>query len=106
MNGKIGIGIFLFLFYMLLSFTIESVIKPKLIGGQVKMHTLLVFLSFMGGLAVYGALGIIYGPLIMTAFLTLSDLYLVRYDFSLQKNHRETAIKHDDVNLPPQEHKQ
>ncbi len=90
MNGKIGIGIFLFLFYMLLSFTIESVIKPKLIGGQVKMHTLLVFLSFMGGLAVYGALGIIYGPLIMTAFLTLAELYLVRYDSSLSKGHRET----------------
>lgn len=89
MNGQIGIGLFLFVFYLILSFTIESVIKPKLIGGQVKMHTLLVFLSFMGGLAVYGALGIIYGPLIMTAFLTLSELYLVRYDSSLPKGHRE-----------------
>ncbi len=85
-SGSIGTGIFLFIFYIILSFSIESVVKPKLIGDQVKMHTLLVFLSFMGGLAVYGVLGIIYGPLIITAFLTLSDLYLARYDFSLQKN--------------------
>jgi len=84
-NGQPGTGVFLFLFYMLLSFSIEYIIKPKMVGDQVKMHTLLVFLSLMGGLAVYGVLGIIYGPLIITAFLTLSDLYLERYDFSLQK---------------------
>jgi predicted PurR-regulated permease PerM len=84
-NGQPGTGLFLSLFYMLLSFSIEYIIKPKMVGDQVKMHTLLVFLSLMGGLAVYGVLGIIYGPLIITAFLTLSDLYLDRYDFSLQK---------------------
>lgn len=83
-NGEPGTGIFLFFFYMLLSFSMEYLVKPKIVGGQVKMHTLLVFLSLMGGLTVYGVLGIIYGPLIVTAFLTLSDLYLERYDFSLQ----------------------
>jgi len=86
-NGRPGAGIFLFFFYMLLSFSIEYLVKPKMVGGQVKMHTLLVFLSLIGGLSVYGVLGIIYGPLIVTAFLTLSDLYLARYDFSSQRNH-------------------
>lgn len=90
-NGQPGTGLFLFLFYMLLSFSIEYVIKPKMVGDQVKMHTLLVFLSLMGGLAVYGVLGIIYGPLIITAFLTLSDLYLERYDFSLQKKSEKSG---------------
>jgi predicted PurR-regulated permease PerM len=93
-NGKLGLGIFLFLFYMLLSFSVEYALKPKLVGDQVQMHTLLVFLSLMGGLTVYGVLGIIYGPLIITAFLTLSDLYLERYDFSLHKN-RETRSQSD-----------
>ena len=91
-NGNTGTGVFLFLFYMLLSFSVEYLVKPKMVGGQVKMHTLLVFLSLMGGLTVYGVLGIIYGPLIITAFLTLSDLYLARYDFSLQKNHQKTKV--------------
>lgn len=85
-NGKPGTAAFLFLFYMLLSFSMEYLVKPKIVGGQVKMHTLLVFLSLMGGLTVYGVLGIIYGPLIITAFLTLSDLYLSRYDFSIQQD--------------------
>ncbi len=91
-NGRPGTGLFLFLFYMLLSFSIEYLLKPKMVGRQVEMHTLLVFLSLMGGLTVYGVLGIIYGPLIITAFLTLSDLYLARYDVSLQRNHENSGV--------------
>lgn len=79
-SDRLGEGIFLFVFYIILSFSIEYIVKPKLVGTQVKMHTLLVFLSIIGGLSVYGVLGIIYGPLIITAFLTLSEIYLKRYD--------------------------
>ncbi|PIE72104.1 MAG: hypothetical protein CSA20_09495 [Deltaproteobacteria bacterium] len=79
-NGKMGAGIFLFGFYLILSLSVEYLVKPKLVGSQVKMHTLLVFLSIIGGLSVYGVLGIFYGPLIITAFLTLSDIYLKKYD--------------------------
>ena len=83
-SGKIGTGIFLFFFYLILSFSVEYLLKPKLVGDQVQMHTLLVFLSIIGGLSVYGVLGIIYGPLIVTAFLTLSDIYLKKYDDYVQ----------------------
>ena len=34
-----------------------------------------LILAIIGGLNVYGLLGIIYGPLIATLFLTLSDIY-------------------------------
>jgi predicted PurR-regulated permease PerM len=85
-NESVGQGVFLFVFYLILSLSIEYLFKPKLVGDQVKMHTLLVFLSIIGGLNVYGVLGIIYGPLIVTAFLTLSDIYLKKYDDYIQKN--------------------
>jgi len=84
LSSRLSEGIFLFIFYIILSFSIEYVVKPKMVGTQVKMHTLLVFLSIIGGLSVYGILGIIYGPLIITAFLTLSDIYLKRYDQRIQ----------------------
>lgn len=80
LSDRMTEGIFLFVFYIILSFSIEYIVKPKMVGNEVKMHTLLVFLSIIGGLSVYGILGIIYGPLIITAFLTLSDIYLKRYD--------------------------
>jgi predicted PurR-regulated permease PerM len=67
---------------VLLSFIVEYLLKPKFVGAHVKMHTLLVFLSILGGMSVFGVLGIIYGPLIVTGFLTLSDLYMNVYKTS------------------------
>jgi len=43
------------------------------------MHPLLVFLSIIGGLKLFGVLGIIYGPLAATAFITLNDIYRESY---------------------------
>jgi len=68
------------IFYVFLSFSIEYIVKPQMVGERVKMHTLLVFLSILGGLKVFGFLGIIYGPLIVTGFLTLADIYFGSYD--------------------------
>jgi len=78
-GGHIGLAIITFVFYVILSFTVEYLLKPKFVGSHVKMHTLLVFLAIIGGMSVFGVLGIIYGPLIVTIFLTLSDLYLNEY---------------------------
>lgn len=85
-NGQVGQGVFLFCYYFCLSMSVEYLLKPKLVGKEVKMHTLLVLLAILGGLAVYGILGIFYGPLIVTAFLTLSDLYLNKYEPHLERN--------------------
>lgn len=84
-NGSLGQGIFVAVFYMILSFSMEYLAKPKMVGTQVEMHTLLVFFSIIGGLAVYGVMGIFYGPLTITAFLTLSEIYLKKYDHYIQR---------------------
>ena len=78
-GGHTGEAITTFVFYVVLSFTVEYLLKPKFVGNHVKMHTLLVFLAIIGGMSVFGVLGIIYGPLIVTIFLTLTDLYLNEY---------------------------
>ncbi len=79
LKGKVAGGIFFVVFYVVLSFGTEYLIKPKLVGTRVKMHTLLVFLAIIGGLKLFGILGIIYGPLIITFFLTLTDIYHASY---------------------------
>ncbi len=80
MSERMNEGIFLVIFYLILSLGVENLVKPKMVGTRVHMHTLLVFLSILGGMTVYGILGIIYGPLTITAFLTLSEIYLKKYD--------------------------
>lgn len=78
-KGRIAAGVFFIVFYLVLSVGVEYLLKPKLVGHRVKMHTLLVFFSIIGGLNIFGILGIIYGPLITTAFLTLTDIYYTSY---------------------------
>ena len=79
LTGRVAAGIFFLVFYALLSGGIEYLFKPKLVGRRVQMHTLLVFFSIIGGLNLFGILGIIYGPLIVTGFLTLTDIYRSSY---------------------------
>ena len=84
-KGNIVGGVIMIIFYILLSFSIEYLLKPKMVGEQVKMPTLLVFLSILGGLSVFGFLGIIYGPLIAVGFLTLAELYIENYEGFIKK---------------------
>jgi len=79
LSGHVGSGIFFIVFYGLLSGSVEYLLKPRIVGKRVQMHTLIVFLAIIGGLKLFGILGIIYGPLVVTAFLTLSDIYHANY---------------------------
>ena len=58
---------------------VEYWLKPHLVGRRMQMHTLLVFFSLLGGLDAFGPVGLLVGPLMMTAFLTLVELYREYY---------------------------
>ncbi len=79
LTSKVAASIFFIVFYVILSGIVEYFFKPKLVGHRVQMHTLLVFFSIVGGLKLFGILGIIYGPLVVTGFLTLTDIYHTSY---------------------------
>lgn len=79
LNGHVGQAIFIALFYLTLSMSMEYLLKPQLVGRKVNMHPLLVFVAILGGMNLFGVLGIIYGPLIITGFLTMADIYLESY---------------------------
>jgi predicted PurR-regulated permease PerM len=53
----------------------EQVGKPLIMRGKVQMHTGLIFLSLLGGLAMFGLLGILLGPLIVAFFLAMMRIY-------------------------------
>ncbi len=79
LTGRVGTSLFFLVFYLLLSGGVEYILKPRVVGKRVQMHTLMVFLSLIGGLKIFGILGIIYGPLIATGFLTLTNIYHASY---------------------------
>lgn len=79
LKGRVVVSIIFVVFYFILSMGTEYVFKPKLVGQRVKMHPLLVFFAIIGGLKLFGILGIIYGPLVVTGFLTLAEIYRSNY---------------------------
>jgi len=92
LKSSLGAGIFVLVFYGILSWGIEYIFKPKVVGDRVAMHPLIVFFAIIGGLKVYGILGIIYGPLIATLFLTLADIYFSSFQSMVEpaKGFKET----------------
>mgnify|MGYP006291725283 FL=1 len=84
LKNSVITGIAVLVFYSVLSWGVEYIFKPKLVGDRVAMHPLIVFFAIIGGLQVYGLMGIIYGPLIATLFLTLSDIYFSSFQFMVE----------------------
>jgi predicted PurR-regulated permease PerM len=78
-TGRHLVAVGFLIFCMGQSFLFEYGLKPRLMGSSMRMNSLLVFLSLLGGILGFGAPGILYGPLIMTLFLAIAQLYVTRY---------------------------
>jgi len=78
-QGKNSLALGYLIYNVLYSSIMEYVIKPRLIGKGMQMNPILVFIGILGGLKLFGILGIIYGPLIVTIFLTLAEIYRLEY---------------------------
>ena len=68
-------GVGLLLYSAVLVNGIEHVIRPKLIGSVADIHPLIVLLGVVGGLVVFGFIGFILGPLVLSVFMTVLNLY-------------------------------
>jgi predicted PurR-regulated permease PerM len=58
---------------------IDNILRPLFIQGGVKMHTLVVFFSILGGIGYFGLLGMFFGPLIFAMGVTLLEFTMSAY---------------------------
>ena len=54
--------------------SIDNILFPTLVGKEMRLHTLPVFLSIIGGLTLFGAAGLVLGPVILAATVSLLDI--------------------------------
>jgi predicted PurR-regulated permease PerM len=54
---------------------VDNVLRPRLVGKRTRLHELLVFFSVIGGLQVFGALGLVVGPVVVAITLALIDIF-------------------------------
>jgi predicted PurR-regulated permease PerM len=55
--------------------TIDNILRPSLVGKDTQMPDLLILVSTLGGLAAFGAVGLIIGPMIAALFVTIWDIF-------------------------------
>ena len=70
-TGSVIAAIVLFAFGAALAFATDHFVRPVLIGGATKLPFLWVLLGILGGLEVWGLLGLFLGPAIMAALILL-----------------------------------
>src|SRR6266508_2480843 len=68
-------AVLLILWGALVISTIDNFLRPKLIKNQTKLHELFVFFSVLGGMSVFGLLGIVLGPVVLAITLGLLNTF-------------------------------
>ena len=56
--------------------TVDNVLRPLLLSERVQMNGLVIFVSLLGGLNVFGLLGIVLGPIVVVTALALVQSYV------------------------------
>ena len=68
-------GIILIIYGVLVISTIDNILKPKIIGSKANVHPVLVLIGILGGLNLFGFVGIILGPAILALIVAFFEIY-------------------------------
>lgn len=54
---------------------VDNVLRPIIIQGRVQLPFLLIFFSVLGGIGVFGIIGLVMGPLVFALFISVLDIF-------------------------------
>jgi predicted PurR-regulated permease PerM len=74
-TGAVWQGVVLLAWGVLVIGLVDNVLRPFLVGKDIKMPDYLVLISTLGGLAVFGANGFVIGPVIAAMFVAVWDIF-------------------------------
>lgn len=82
-------GLFLAIWGVVVVGSIDNFLRPLLMQGSSGMSTLLLFFSLLGGIQLFGLIGLIYGPIIFAVTLVLFNLYETEFAGFLDKQDKQ-----------------
>ncbi len=65
--------------------TVDNILRPKLVGKDTQMHPLMVFFATLGGISFFGLPGFIIGPIMVSLFLALGEIYTIEFRDQLKE---------------------
>lgn len=78
-------GLILFLIGSLIIGSVDNFLRPKLIGNDTALHPVLILIGTFGGIIEFGIMGFIIGPLLVTIFVALLDIFEKTFYKELEK---------------------
>jgi len=73
--GRWPMAIFMTVWGGLVIGMIDNVLRPKLVGQRARLHELIIFFAVLGGLQVFGVLGLFVGPVVAAIALALVEVF-------------------------------
>lgn len=74
-NGQVGAGVGLTAWCLGVVGMADNLLRPALVGRDTQMSDLLIMLSTLGGLLLFGPVGLVIGPILAALFVTVWELY-------------------------------
>jgi predicted PurR-regulated permease PerM len=74
MQGHYAAGVIMLLFCFGVVSQIDNLLRPWLIGAQTSLHPMSIFFSLLGGVLLFGPIGIMAGPIILTLALAMVEV--------------------------------
>ena len=59
--------------------SIDNLLRPILVGKDTQMHELMIFFGTLGGIIMFGIMGMIIGPIVAALFITIWEIYGVAF---------------------------
>ncbi len=75
LGGSIAKAVGLFVFCGLVVGSVDNLLRPILVGKDTQMHELMIFFGTLGGIFMFGLVGVIIGPIIAALFVTIWEIY-------------------------------
>ena len=75
LSGSWAKGVILFVFGAVVVSQADNFLRPVIVGKRARIPTLILLFSMLGGLRLFGVLGLLLGPIIASMVLTLINFY-------------------------------
>jgi predicted PurR-regulated permease PerM len=79
LDGNTGRGVGLLIFSSILVLNVDNFIRPRLVSGRTKVHPVLILIGVLGGLKIFGFIGMLVGPLILALLVAFIKFYEQAY---------------------------
>ncbi|MGA3174948.1 MAG: AI-2E family transporter [Syntrophorhabdales bacterium] len=74
-SGSVAKGLVLLIVLASAAIVIDNVVRPVIVGGRLRMPLLVIFFGVLGGIELFGLIGLVIGPLVLAVFISIVDIF-------------------------------